>query len=107
MSMHALVGTVADLADLAGLVDLAPVPTPPPSPPPGLGQLGDTFISWMTWILRVCGVGGLMACGIMMAVGRRNRSAMAADGAAGIPWVLGGLTLGAVAALIVAFVLPS
>ena len=103
MSMHALAGTVADLA---GLVGRASVPTPPPSPPPGLGQLGDTFISWMTWILRVCGVGGLMACGIMMAVGRRNRSAMAADGAAGIPWVLGGLTLGAVAALIVAFVLP-
>ena len=103
MSMHALIGTAADLAGLAGW---ASVPTPAPSPPPGLGQLGDTFISWMTWILRVCGVGGLMACGIMMAVGRRNRSAMAADGAAGIPWVLGGLTLGAVAALLVAFVLP-
>ncbi len=47
-----------------------------------------------------------MACGVMMAVGRRNRSSMAADGAAGIPWVLGGLTFGAIAALIVAFILP-
>jgi hypothetical protein len=95
--------TVYDLAVAAA--HLA-APTPLPSPPPGLGALGDTFISWMTWILRVCGVAGLMACGIMMAVGRRNRSAMAADGAAGIPWVLGGLTLGAVAALVVAFILP-
>ena len=95
------------LSALAVLADLAaPPPTPPPLPPPGLGARGDTFIAWMTWILRVCGVGGLMACGVMMAVGRRNRSAMAADGAAGIPWVLGGLTLGAVAALIVAFILP-
>jgi hypothetical protein len=72
-----------------------------------LDELGDTFIGWMKWILVVCGVGGLLACGIMMAVGRRNRSAFAADGAAGIPWVLAGLTLGAIAAVIVAAVLPS
>jgi hypothetical protein len=105
MSMSTLAATLAGtLADLAGAAP--PLPTPAPSPPPGLGELGETFISWMTWILRICGVAGLMACGVMMAVGRRNRSAMAADGAAGIPWVLGGLTLGAVAALIVAFILP-
>jgi hypothetical protein len=97
MTLHALADTVAHLAG---------VPTPAPSPPPGLDQLGSTFISWMKWILTLCGVGGLMACGIMMAVGRRNRSSMAADGAAGIPWVLGGLTLGAIAALLVTFVLP-
>jgi len=102
MAMHTYAGALADLAGLAA----APPPTPAPSPPPGLGTLGDTFIAWMTWILRICGVAGLMACGVMMAVGRRNRSAMAADGAAGIPWVLGGLTLGAIAALIVAFILP-
>jgi hypothetical protein len=29
----------------------------------------------------------------MMALGRRNRSSLAADGATGIPWVLAGLTL--------------
>jgi hypothetical protein len=98
MSLHTLAATLADLTTVA-----AP---PTPSPPPGLGELGDTFLSWLTWILRICGVGGLMACGVMMAVGRRNRSSMAADGAAGIPWVLGGLTLGAIAALIVAFILP-
>src|SRR4051812_7196572 len=86
---------------------VAAPPTPAPVAPPGLGELGDTFIGWMKWILVVCGVGGLLACGIMMAVGRRNRSAFAADGAAGIPWVLGGLTLGAIAAVIVAAVLPS
>ena len=98
MSLHTLVSTLAGLAE--------PLPTPTPVAPPGLGELGSTFIAWLTWILRICGVGGLMACGVMMAVGRRNRSAMAADGAAGIPWVLGGLTLGAIAALVVGFVLP-
>jgi hypothetical protein len=37
----------------------------------------------------------------MMIIGRRNRSATAVDGAAGVPWVLGGLFLAAVAASIV------
>jgi hypothetical protein len=101
MTTYTIAVTLADLTGLA-----PPLSAPVPSPPPGLGELGDTFLSWMAWILRICGVAGLMACGVMMAVGRRNRSAMAADGAAGIPWVLGGLTLGAIAALVVAFVLP-
>ena len=94
-----------DLADTAAQL-LAPLPTPTPEAPPGLDVLGATFISWMKWILRLCGFAGLMACGIMMAVGRRNRSAMAADGAAGIPWVLGGLTVGAIGAFLVTFILP-
>jgi hypothetical protein len=74
---------------------------PNPIAPPGLAALGTTFIAWAKWILRICGVVGLIICGIMMTVGRRQRSAFAADGAAGIPWVLGGLTLGAIAAIIV------
>jgi len=41
----------------------------------------------------VGGVFGLIGCGAMMAIGRRNRSSLAADGATGIPWVLAGLTL--------------
>jgi hypothetical protein len=79
--MH-VAATVADVVVLA--------PTPAPVAPPGLDALGNTFIAWMKWILVVSGVGGFMVCGIMMAVGRRNRSSFAADGAAGIPWVLGG-----------------
>jgi hypothetical protein len=73
---------------------------PPPSAPPGMDAMGTTFLSWTKWILRISGVGGLMVCGIMMAVGRRQRSAFAADGAAGIPWVLGGLTIGSLASII-------
>ncbi|RQX02822.1 hypothetical protein DLJ58_30725 [Micromonospora arida] len=93
---------------LAGAaLDALAAPTPPPAAPPGLEATGNLFIGWMKWILIVAGVGGLLVCGIMMAVGRRNRSAFAADGAAGIPWVLAGLTCGAVAAVVVGAVLPS
>ncbi|GLW34468.1 hypothetical protein [Actinoplanes regularis] len=83
------------------MAPVAPVvPNPTASPPPGLAEIGGQFIGWMKWILVACGVGGLIACGIMMTVGRRNRSSFAADGAAGIPWVLGGLTLGSMAAVL-------
>jgi hypothetical protein len=92
------------LHTLATVVLLDP-PNPGPAAPPGLEAMGNTFVSWMKWILILTGVAGLLACGIMMTVGRRNRSSFAADGAAGIPWVLGGLTLGAVAAVIVGAVL--
>ncbi|MFF5217840.1 hypothetical protein [Micromonospora sp. NPDC000442] len=86
---------------------LAAAPNPSPAAPPGLEATGNLFIGWMKWILIVAGVGDLLVCGIMMAVGRRNRSAFAADGAAGIPWVLAGLTCGAVAAVVVGAILPS
>jgi hypothetical protein len=86
------------------LAVLAP-PNPTPAPIPGMGPVADQFIGWLKWTLLVGGVAGLLVCGIMMAVGRRNRSSFAADGAAGIPWVLGGLALGAVAATIVGTVL--
>jgi hypothetical protein len=42
---------------------------------------------------------------MMMILGRRNRSNMAVDGATGIPWVLGGLSLMALSAGVVSAVL--
>ncbi|RJK95919.1 hypothetical protein [Vallicoccus soli] len=72
---------------------LAAVPNPAPQAPPGLGDAADTLLGWMKWGGLVAGVAGLIICAIMMMVGRRNRSSTAADGAAGIPWVLAGLTV--------------
>lgn len=99
------------LAGVAADVLAAPTPgaplNPAPVAPPGLESAGSMILGWMKWILLVAGVGGLLVCGIMMAVGRRNRSAFAADGAAGIPWVLAGLTCGAVAFVVVGAMLPS
>jgi hypothetical protein len=73
-------------------------PNPAPQAPPGLAQSADTFISWLKWGGLVGGVIGMIICGLMMILGRRNRSATAVDGATGIPWILGGLTVIALSA---------
>jgi hypothetical protein len=78
------------------------VPNPAPVAPPGLAnRVGTLLARWKGGSL-IAGVFGLIACGAMMAIGRRNRSNLAADGAAGIPWVLAGLTLIALSSGIVA-----
>ena len=71
----------------------AGVPDPAPVAPPGLAKRVNTLLAWWKWGALVAGVFGLVGCGAMMAIGRRNRSNLAADGATGIPWVLAGLTL--------------
>jgi hypothetical protein len=71
----------------------AGVPDPAPVAPPGLSGDMSTLLAWWKWGALVAGVFGLIGCGGMMAIGRRNRSSLAADGATGIPWVLAGLTL--------------
>jgi hypothetical protein len=71
----------------------AGVPNPAPSAPPGLAGPVNKLLGWWKWGALVAGVFGLIGCGAMMAIGRRNRSSLAADGASGIPWVLAGLTL--------------
>jgi hypothetical protein len=73
------------------------VPNPAPQAPPGLASKVSTLLGWWKWGSFIAGLFGLIACGAMMAVGRRNRSSMSADGAAGIPWVLAGLTVIALA----------
>jgi hypothetical protein len=74
----------------------AGVPNPAPTPIPGLQGPLDTVIGWGKWLLFFLGVIGLLICSGQMAIGRKNRHSFAADGAAGIPWVLGGLSLAAV-----------
>ena len=71
----------------------AGLPNPAPVAPPGLSDDVNTLLAWWKWGALVAGVFGLVGCGAMMAIGRRNRSSLAADGATGIPWVLAGLTL--------------
>lgn len=82
-------------------------PNPAPTPIPGMSGMANSFIGWGKWVLIVIGVLGLIICAGMMIMGRRNRSATAVDGATGIPWVLGGLTVMAVASTLVGFFLPS
>jgi len=77
------------------------VPDPPAQAPPGLTAPVNTILGWGKWGVLVCGVAGLLICAGKMAIGHRNRATFAADGATGIPWVLAGLSLAAVAAAIV------
>jgi len=80
------------------------VPDPPPSAPPGeLSNAADTVLGWMKWGGVVGAVGALVAAGIMMAIGRRNRNHMAIEGAVSLPWVVGGLALVLGAASVVGF----
>ena len=80
---------------------LAGAPNPAPQAPPGLTRSVTTLIAWGKWGVLICGVAGLLICAGKMAIGHRNRATFAADGATGVPWVLGGLSLAAVAASIV------
>jgi hypothetical protein len=83
------------------LAVLAQPPNPAPVAPPGMEEVANQFLGWGKWILVIAGVLGMFISAGMMIIGRRNRSATAVDGAAGVPWVLGGLFLAAVAASIV------
>ena len=71
----------------------ASVPNPAPHAPPGLAGPVNTLLGWWKWLALIAGVFGLIGSGAMMAIGRRNRHSLAADGATGIPWGLAGLTL--------------
>ena len=91
---------------LALMSDLvAIVPNPRPVAPPGMAGPAGQMLGWLKWVGLVSGVVGLGMCAIMMILGRRNRSNMAVDGASGIPWVLGGLSLMTLSAGLVGAVL--
>jgi hypothetical protein len=97
MLMHALaaggLAVAGHVPASPGAATAAGVPDPAPVAPPGLSGDVNTLLAWWKWGALVAGVFGLVGCGAMMALGRRNRSSLAADGATGIPWVLAGLTL--------------
>lgn len=71
-------------------------PNPAPALPTELNDIATTLISWGKGILLVLGVVGLLWCAGQMVIGRTDRHRMAVDGAKGLPWVILGLSLGAV-----------
>ncbi len=77
------------------------VPDPGPDAPPGLEELADQLLGWLKWGVLVTGVLGILVCALMLIIGRRNRSATAYEGLVGSAWVIGGLALASVAALLV------
>ena len=77
------------------------VPNPGPAAPPGFALLAGELLSWLKWGVLVAGVLGILICALMLIIGRRNRSATAYEGLVGSAWVIGGLALASVAALLV------
>jgi hypothetical protein len=103
LAVHAAAGHLVLLRASRLMPSLsAGVPDPAPQAPPGLSGKVNTLLGWGKWGVLICGVAGLLLCGGKMAIGHRNRASLAADGAAGIVWVLGGLSLVAASAGIVA-----
>ncbi|MFD5372088.1 hypothetical protein [Streptomyces sp. NPDC127103] len=86
-------------------VALAPMDGPgwnaPPAAPPGMGAIMPKWVGWAKYFAIGAGILGIIACGIMMMVGRRNRSHLAAEGANGLLWVMGGLSVVTLAAGVV------
>ncbi|MDS0140558.1 MULTISPECIES: hypothetical protein [unclassified Amycolatopsis] len=54
---------------------------------------GDFVISAMKYAGIVSVFVGFLICAIMMALGRRNRSEMAAQGMLGVPYVIGAILM--------------
>jgi hypothetical protein len=102
--MHQLTLPLTELVE-AGQALIAAVPNPAPIAPPGLDGPANLLLGWLKWVGIIAGVVGFGTCSIMMILGRRNRSNMAVDGATGIPWVLGGLSLMSLASGLVGAVL--
>ena len=89
--MSTLPALAAHVVDLAAMIP-ADITNPPAQAPDGVETTVNTLLGWGKWIAFVCGVAGIVVSGIMMMLGRRNRSQMSADGAIGLPWVIGGLS---------------
>lgn len=71
---------------------LADLSNPAPKAPAELTAQWSRLMALAKWVGFAAGALGLLGAGVMMSLGRRHRSSTAADGAAGVPWVLGGLS---------------
>jgi hypothetical protein len=80
---------------------LADLSNPSPTAPSEVTAQWTKVMGLAKWIAFAAGAVGLLVAGVMMSVGRRHRSSTAADGAVGIPWVIGGLSTVALAVPIV------
>jgi hypothetical protein len=80
MTVWDLIGVLADLSN------------PSPRAPAEVTAQWSRIMGLAKWIGFAAGALGLLAAGVMMSLGRRHRSSTAADGAAGVPWVVGGLS---------------
>jgi len=99
MSGHGKGARMTSWTVLTGL--LADLSNPSPQAPAEVTAQWSKIMGLAKWGAFAAGAVGLLVAGVMMSVGRRHRSSTAADGAVGIPWVIGGLSTVALAVPIV------
>lgn len=99
--MIALAAVVPAVPAVGAVPAVVATPNPPPQAPPGLDQLAGTVLGWLTWGVLVAAVVAIAICAGMIVIGRRQRSGLAQEGMIGSAWVLGGLTLASLAAVLV------
>lgn len=86
------------------LAQMQPVPEPPDpgaKVPAELAGFGSMVVGALKWLVMVSGVAGLLACSVMITIGRRNRNQLAQQGIFDSGFVLIGLALGSMAATLV------
>lgn len=71
---------------------LADLTNPAPSVPAEVSAQWSRIMGLAKWVAFASGALGLLLAGIMMSLGRRHRSAAAAEGAAAVPWVIVGMS---------------
>jgi hypothetical protein len=114
-----LTGRLAEHPQLLSLVSGVAAPTPDPSagssagidlnapakPIPGMDGVLNDWMGWGKTLALAAGFFGILACAIMMMIGRRNRAHLSAEGASGLLWVLAGLSAASMAGGVVAAVM--
>lgn len=95
--MSLMLSTAAEFV----LAQAPTIPNPPPGVPKEFQGFGDMIVAALKWVLIVAGVAGLLACAIMIVIGRRNRNQLAQQGIFDVGYVMLGLAVGSVAAVVV------
>lgn len=91
--VHVTFNELASVSGSTGAPTAAELPDGDPTAPSGLADAAGQLIGIGKWVGLVLGIGGIIACGMMMAIGRRNNSRMSADGASGLMWVVAGVSV--------------
>ncbi|MEV4117026.1 hypothetical protein [Nonomuraea sp. NPDC049695] len=116
--LQALHDALTVVADQLGTLPPSPAPTrgagsglqlpdAPPAPPAELTAYFQRVVGGGKWIALAIALLSMIYAGTKMMAGKSNRSNLAADGAASIPWIFGGIAVVMSAASIIMFMVGS
>ena len=99
--MHYFLPLLADPSPGGGGGGSGVIPDTPASLPAGLSQAAAKIFGWAKGAVYALGAIFMVVCAGMIIAGRRNRGQVSVEGAVGVAWVIGGLTLAGCAAMLV------